>query len=666
VWTYLVRRLLLMIPTLFGVTLVAFVVMQTAPGDPMLMQLGPGGTAGQSTETREAYLIRKRDLKLDKPLVLNFNYFRDYRDRVRLAAYFMAVSKEQLAAELPRLARWVQGEAASEPVNQFVRGPQAVGPPENARSPHGTPENGPSSNMPSHAHRPSAGRTGPSPPAEPTLAEQLAFLRRLGIDAFEARLADPEQHERLARAILHYVQTFCEDHGVYAVPAAMELLGCSETPRRLRLGAIRCLVHMVVEPFQYTYPAQAEPRLDADDPVAAVWRRFWQLRSRDYLPVEPERRPVLDRLFAELVQEPSRSRQFELLERFDREDVPYLVDKLIHARMPEERRMAAAALKLFVARPLELELPPEATDTQLEEAAGNWLLHFQLHRSQYEPSFLGRLWAVLADTQYAHMVWRLLTFQFGRSAVKTREPVVQKIWSALVVSFPLMLMAELVIYIVAVPLGILCAVKRRTLTDRLITLGLFLLYSIPGFVAGMLFLIFLCYGDFLKIFPSLGLHSEGAEQWGFFAYLLDYLWHAFLPVVCLSLFSLAGLAMYARTAMLDVLGQDYIRTARAKGLSETKVIFKHALRNALIPILTLFATFLPALLGGSVLVEYLFGIPGMGRLSWECIEQKDFPTLMALIYIDALVVMFSILLTDILYVVADPRISFEAQGAGEG
>ena len=655
-----------MIPTLFGVTLVAFVVMQTAPGDPMLMQLGPGGTAGQSTETREAYLIRKRDLKLDKPLVLNFNYFRDYRDRVRLAAYFMAVSKEQLAAELPRLARWVQGEAASEPVNQFVRGPQAVGPPENARSPHGTPENGPSSNMPSHAHRPSAGRTGPNPPAEPTLAEQLAFLRRLGIDAFEARLADPEQHERLARAILHYVQTFCEDHGVYAVPAAMELLGCSETPRRLRLGAIRCLVHMVVEPFQYTYPAQAEPRLDADDPVAAVWRRFWQLRSRDYLPVEPERRPVLDRLFAELVQEPSRSRQFELLERFDREDVPYLVDKLIHARMPEERRMAAAALKLFVARPLELELPPEASDTQLEEAAGNWLLHFQLHRSQYEPTFLGRLWAVLADTQYAHMVWRLLTFQFGRSAVKTREPVVQKIWSALVVSFPLMLMAELVIYMVAVPLGILCAVKRGTLTDRLITLGLFLLYSIPGFVAGMLFLIFLCYGDFLKIFPSLGLHSEGAEQWGFFAYLLDYLWHAFLPVVCLSLFSLAGLAMYARTAMLDVLGQDYIRTARAKGLSETKVIFKHALRNALIPILTLFATFLPALLGGSVLVEYLFGIPGMGRLSWECIEQKDFPTLMALIYIDALVVMFSILLTDILYVVADPRISFEAQGAGEG
>ncbi|HOP77608.1 MAG TPA: ABC transporter permease, partial [Thermogutta sp.] len=124
----------------------------------------------------------------------------------------------------------------------------------------------------------------------------------------------------------------------------------------------------------------------------------------------------------------------------------------------------------------------------------------------------------------------------------------------------------------------------------------------------------------------------------------------------------AGLAMYARTSMLEVISQDYIRTARAKGLSEFKVIFKHALRNALIPILTLFSNFLPALLGGSVLVEYIFGIHGMGRLSWESIEQKDYPTLMALIYIDAIIVLLSILLTDILYVLVDPRITFSARG----
>jgi peptide/nickel transport system permease protein len=123
--------------------------------------------------------------------------------------------------------------------------------------------------------------------------------------------------------------------------------------------------------------------------------------------------------------------------------------------------------------------------------------------------------------------------------------------------------------------------------------------------------------------------------------------------------------MYARTSMLDVIGQDYIRTARAKGVPNSRVIYKHALRNALIPILTLFSNFLPAMLGGSVLIEYIFNIPGMGRLSWESIEQKDVPTLMALIYVQAIVVLLSILVTDLLYVFVDPRISFAGQGKGE-
>jgi peptide/nickel transport system permease protein len=178
----------------------------------------------------------------------------------------------------------------------------------------------------------------------------------------------------------------------------------------------------------------------------------------------------------------------------------------------------------------------------------------------------------------------------------------------------------------------------------------------------MLFLLFFAYGDYLRLFPMNGLHSDAAEHFGFFRYAVDYLWHIILPVTCLSLFSLAGMAMYSRTSMLDVIGQDYIRTARAKGLSEDKVIMKHAFRNSLIPIITLFSNVLPAMLGGSVLIEYIFGIPGMGQLSWSSILSKDYPTLMALLYIDAIVVMLSILLSDILYVLVDPRISFEAQG----
>jgi peptide/nickel transport system permease protein len=116
--------------------------------------------------------------------------------------------------------------------------------------------------------------------------------------------------------------------------------------------------------------------------------------------------------------------------------------------------------------------------------------------------------------------------------------------------------------------------------------------------------------------------------------------------------------------MLDTVNQDYIRTARAKGLAEPVVILKHALRNAMIPVITLFSTFIPAMLGGSVIVEVLFGIPGMGRLSFSSIEAKDYNTMMALIYIDAIIVMLSILLSDLLYVLVDPRISFEKSEVG--
>ncbi|MBS0267233.1 MAG: ABC transporter permease, partial [Planctomycetes bacterium] len=178
-----------------------------------------------------------------------------------------------------------------------------------------------------------------------------------------------------------------------------------------------------------------------------------------------------------------------------------------------------------------------------------------------------------------------------------------------------------------------------------------------------LFLMYFCYGDYFKWFPMLGLHSEGAADMSWGEWWWDYLWHSTLPAACLSLFSLAGMAMYSRSSLLEVMAQDYIRTARAKGVAEINVVLKHALRNGLIPIITLFASFLPALLGGSVLVEVLFGVPGMGKLTWVSIDQKDFPTLMALIYINAIVVMLSILLSDLLYVAADPRIGFGDKGA---
>jgi ABC-type dipeptide/oligopeptide/nickel transport system permease component len=295
----------------------------------------------------------------------------------------------------------------------------------------------------------------------------------------------------------------------------------------------------------------------------------------------------------------------------------------------------------------------------------NWKAYVRIHDALYDASFVRRCAWIVADTQYANSIVKLLQFDFGRSMVKPYDPVGPKILDAALVSAPLMLLSETLIYLFAVPLGVLCAVYRSRWQDRTISLGLFVMNSIPSVVLGMALLTFFCYGTFFKLFPITGLHSEGYEQFSAFHRASDYVWHAALPVVCLTLSSLAGLAMFGRSSMLDVVNQDYIRTARAKGLSGQTVILKHALRNSMIPVITLFSTFIPAMLGGSVIVEVLFGIPGMGRLSFVSIDAKDYNTMMALIYIDAIVVMMSILLSDLLYVLVDPRISFgKSEGQG--
>ena len=601
-WTYILRRLLLMIPTLFGVTVVSFCIMQLAPGDPLLSKAGNSGMTGQTSQTRDAYLNQKRDLKLDKPLLLNFNYFRDYSAAVPAAAYFMARSDQEVAKEMPALAGG-QGEWAA----------------------------------------------------------RRAFLETLRIPDFQPRLADAEQHAALAQAIQSYVKVFCEDTGLHGVPAAIGILRDARTERRERIGAIRSLNNMVVDPFLYTYsqhPAAAETPA-----VVSTWETWWQRAGTTFPPLPAARRDIVAREFAAVVAEPSRGKAQEALRHFEIGDVPFFMEKLLDKTTTlGEKAAAAMALRQCAGTPLATDVPADAKPKLVQRVGENWLAWYDARQVQFHPGLLKKSWYIVADTQYAHMVGRLATFHFGRSAVRTREPVSEKVWAAVLVSAPLMILSELMIYLVAVPLGIVCAVNRNGWLDRGISLGLFLLYSVPPFVAGMLFLLFLCYGDYLKLFPMLGLHAEGAGHLGPLAYALDYLHHIFLPVTCLSLFSLAGMAMYSRGSMLDVIGQDYIRTARAKGLSRSQVIFKHAFRNALIPIITLFSNFLPAMLGGSVLIEVLFGIPGMGRLSFDSIDLKDYPTLMAMIYIDALMVMISILLADLLYVLADPRISFQGQG----
>jgi peptide/nickel transport system permease protein len=176
-------------------------------------------------------------------------------------------------------------------------------------------------------------------------------------------------------------------------------------------------------------------------------------------------------------------------------------------------------------------------------------------------------------------------------------------------------------------------------------------------------IVYLGGGDFWNVFPIYGLRSSGSESWSWWQQVQDEAWHLVLPVTCMSYHALAVLSRYMRTGMLETVRQDFIRTARAKGLSERLVIYRHAFRNSLIPIITLMADILPALIGGSIVIETLFSIPGMGFLSYEAVFSRDYPLLMGIFTFSALLTLLGILLSDFLYTLVDPRIAYEKRAA---
>lgn len=260
--------------------------------------------------------------------------------------------------------------------------------------------------------------------------------------------------------------------------------------------------------------------------------------------------------------------------------------------------------------------------------------------------------------QYALWVKRVFTLDFG-SSFKDHRKVWDKIAERLPITIQLNLISMFLVYLIAIPCGVYSATHSGSFADRLLTLFFFFLYSLPSFWVAVLLIMLFGGGDFWDIFPVYGISSIGAENWPILTWLADRAWHLVLPIVCLTYGEWAYLSRLARADMLEVIREDYVRTARAKGLSERVVIFKHAFRNALLPIVTLFAFLLPAMFGGSVIIESIFSIPGMGQLGFEAVLSRDYPVIMAITTISAFLTLIGLLLSDILYAVLDPRIKLE-------
>lgn len=255
--------------------------------------------------------------------------------------------------------------------------------------------------------------------------------------------------------------------------------------------------------------------------------------------------------------------------------------------------------------------------------------------------------------QYLDWLRRFVTLDLGRSFVDG-EPVSRKILERLPVTVTINLLTLAVIVLVAFPIGILSATRQYSWMDKATTLFVYIGFSLPSFWLALL--LMLLFGVYLGWLPLSGYQSLTAAQLSPLERLIDWARHLILPVLTASLIGLAGYSRYLRSEMLEVIRQDYIQTARAKGLSERQVIYKHALRNALIPVVTLMGLELPTLIGGSVIIETIFAIPGIGQLSFQSVLARDYPVIMGLTVFAAALTLIGNLLADLSYAWVNPRI----------
>lgn len=257
--------------------------------------------------------------------------------------------------------------------------------------------------------------------------------------------------------------------------------------------------------------------------------------------------------------------------------------------------------------------------------------------------------------QYWNWLKGVIKLDFGRSFSLDRRPVWDKIKERLPVTLLINFLSLILILLIGVPLGIYSALKAGSLGDRLITIFIFIGYAMPSFWFALI--LMMIFGVKLHWLPISGLHSiVGYEEMSFFQKVWDWTKHLICPLCVATFGGIAGISRYVRNSMYEVLHADFILFAKAKGLPENVIIYKHALRNALLPLITILGLSLPGLIGGSVIFETIFGIPGVGQLMWQAVMARDYPVIMGTLFLISLLTLLGNFLADIGYALADPRI----------
>jgi peptide/nickel transport system permease protein len=260
----------------------------------------------------------------------------------------------------------------------------------------------------------------------------------------------------------------------------------------------------------------------------------------------------------------------------------------------------------------------------------------------------------LDEPIYVQYIYWVRDFFTGElKSFKDSQPVMEKIWERFLNSLPLFILGTVITWCLAFPVGIRAALSRGSPFDKSTTFLSYALISIPGFFLSYIVIILMVKGFDI---PVIGMRTFGLEESSLLFRSMDRIWHLTIPAIMSAVAGIAVLSRYVRSQMLEVIHQDYIRTARAKGLSEDVVIYRHGLRNALLPFITMFGLMIPGMIGGSVIFETIFAWPGIGKLGFEAILNRDFPVIVTLNFMTAVLVIIGNMVSDILYAVVDPRI----------
>ena len=259
------------------------------------------------------------------------------------------------------------------------------------------------------------------------------------------------------------------------------------------------------------------------------------------------------------------------------------------------------------------------------------------------------------------MMGNYLTFDFGESFYRSID-VIDLILEKMPVSISLGLWTTLLAYLVSIPLGIMKAVRDGTRFDGVTSAVVVAAYAIPSFLFAVLLLVLFAGGSYMQIFPLRGLHSDNAEDLALIPYILDYLWHIVLPVTSMAITGFATLTLLTKNSFLDEIRKQYVMTARAKGLTERRVLYGHVFRNAMLIVIAGFpGAFISLFFAGSIIIETVFSLDGLGLLSFESIVNRDYPVVLGTLYLFGLMGLVVKLISDLTYVWIDPRIDFEAR-----